>query len=341
MAVEHFLREVWSTKIQMGLELEANLVSHCTKEYEGEAKYAETVRILAVGEPTIDGYHGTVDYEDMDDEKQNLDIDIREFFSFKVDDVDKSQSMPGLDTAYQKRAVKRLAQRREIYVGRLVAGKLLNTADEAKATYSKTTDTALIPYKDYYTKGADNKYKRVKKPVLADIGNYYEITAGNFKEGAENVTTATAKTQAAVKTAIDEALTNLRLRNNSEGGYLEIDPVTYNTFKNNLVELSTNNPEMIRKGVVGMYDSYTVTRTNAICRDKTKVYCFAHSGTAIAFVGQINEVEALRLESTFGDGIRGLDTYGMKIIAQEELERIDIPVGTTSSSTTQTTSPTQ
>lgn len=324
MAVQHFLREVWSAKIQMGLDLEANLVSHCTREYEGDAKYAETVRILAVGEPTIDGYHGTVTYEDMDDEKQNLDIDIREFFSFKVDDVDKSQSMPGLDSAYQKRAVKRLAQRREVYVGRLVAGKLLNTADEKTATYAKTADTALIPYKDYYTKDG-NVYKRVKKPVLADVGDYYEITAGNFKEGAANVTTATGKTQANIKDAIDDALTNLRLRNNSEGGYLEIDPVTYNKFKNNLVELSTNNPELIRKGVVGMYDSYTVTRTNAICRDGSYYYCFAHSGQAIAFVGQINEVEALRLQDTFGDGIRGLDTYGMKIIAQEELEGIKIP----------------
>ena len=37
----------------------------------------------------IDGYAGTVTYEDMDDEKQYLPIDIREFFSFKVDDVDK------------------------------------------------------------------------------------------------------------------------------------------------------------------------------------------------------------------------------------------------------------
>lgn len=324
MSVKHFLQEKWSAKIQMGLELESQLVSHCTRKYEGDCKYANTVRILAVGEPTIDAYHGTVSYEDMDDEKQNLDIDIREFFSFKVDDVDKSQSMPGLDSAYQKRAVKRLAQRREVYVGRLVAGKLLSTENEAKATYAKTSDTAIIPYKDYYI--SDNsKYKRVKKPDVKDISNYYEITTGTFKEGAKNVTTATAKTQAGIKTAIDTALTNMRLRNNSEGGYLEVDPVVYSLFKNNLIELSTNNPELIRKGVVGMYDGYTVTRTNAICRDKSKIYCFAHSGEAIAFVGQINEVEALRLESTFGDGIRGLDTYGMKIIAQEELERIDVP----------------
>lgn len=324
MAVQHFLREVWAEKIQKGLDLKAQLVAHCTREYEGDAKYAETVRILGVGEPMIDGYHGTVTYEDMDDEKQYLPIDIREFFSFKVDDVDKSQSKPGLDTAYQEKAVKRLAQRREIYVGRLVAGKLLNTANEVTATKAKTSDTALIPYKDYYTLN-NGTYKRVKKPVLADIGNYYEITTGTFKTGAANVTTATAKTQAAIKTAIDTALTNLRLRNSEEGGYLEIDPVTYNAFKNNLVELSTNNPELIRKGVVGMYDDYLVTRSNAIYRD-SYFWCFAHSGKAIAFAGQINEVEALRLENTFGDGIRGLDTYGMSIIAQDEIEAIKIPV---------------
>lgn len=328
MAVTHFLREVWSAKIQQGLELNAQLVAHCTRKYEGDCKYAETVRILGVGEPLIDGYHGTVTYEDMDDTKQYLPIDIREFFSFKVDDVDKSQSMPGLDSEYQKKAVRRLAQRREIYVGRLVAGKLLNTANEKLATYTSTSDTELIPYKDYYTReGTEGNYtyKRVKKPVVANIATYYEITAGTFKTGASNVTTATAVTQAAIKSAIDKALTNLRLRNNEEGGYLEIDPVTYNLFKNNLIELSTNNPELIRKGVVGMYDNYTVTRSNAVCRDGSYIWCFAHSGTAIAFAGQINEVEALRLENTFGDGIRGLDTYGMSIIAQDELEAIKVP----------------
>ena len=46
---------------------------------------------------------------------------------------------------------------------------------------------------------------------------------------------------------------------------------------------------------------------------------------AIAFAGQINEVEAMRLEGAFADGIRGLDTYGMDIIAQDELQVVKIP----------------
>lgn len=325
MSVQHFQREIWSKKIQDALELEGRLVRHTNRAYEGDAEYAKTVRILGVGDPKVDAYRGVVTYEQMDDKKQNLDIDFQEYFAFVVDDVDKAQSMPGLPEKYQEKAVKRLNQRREINVGRLVAGKAINTANEATATYAKTSDTAIIPYKDYFV--SDNgTYKRVKSPVIADVGNYYEITSGTFKPGATNVTTASGKTQANIKTAIDTALTNLRIRNNEDGGYLEIDPVTYMNFKNNLVELSTNNPEMIRRGVVGMYDDYEVTRTNAIYNDGSYHWAFAHSGKAIAFVGQINKVEAMRLEGTFGDGIRGLDTYGMSIIAQDELEAIKIPV---------------
>ncbi len=326
MSVQYFQQEIWSKKIQDALELEGRLVRHCTRDYEGDAQYAKTVRILGIGDPKVDAYNGTVTYEDMDDIKQNLDIDIQEYFSFKVDDIDKAQSMPGLPEKYQAKAVKRLNQRREINVGRLVAGKCVNTANEIAGTYAATQDAAIIPYKDYYTK-TGNVYNRVKKPVLADIANYYELTTGTtFKAGASNVTTSSGKTQANIKTAIDTGLTNLRIRNNEDGGFLEIDPTTYMTFKNNLVELSTNNPEMIRRGVVGMYDDYEVTRTNAICNDGSYRWCFAHSGKAIAFVGQINKVEALRLENTFGDGIRGLDTFGLKIIAQDELEAIKIPV---------------
>lgn len=325
MSVQYFQREVWITKIQEDVELQGRLVRHTNRAYEGDAEYAKTVRILGVGDPVIDKYTGTVVYKPMDDKKQNLDIDIQEYFAHVVDDIDKAQSMPGLPEAFRKKSVNRLAQRRDIVIGRLVAGKALSTANEQTATYAKTADVAIIPYKDYYTL-ANGVYSRVMKPVIADVGNYYEITSATYKQGATNVTTASGKTQANIKTAIDTALTNLRIRNVEDGGYLEIDPTTYMLFKNNLVELSTNNPEMIRRGVVGMYDDFEVTRTNAIHNDGSYHWCFAHTGDAIAFVGQINKVEAMRLEGTFGDGIRGLDTYGTKIISQDEIEAIKIPV---------------
>ncbi len=329
MSVQNFLREVWSKNIQDELELKGQLTNHCTREYEGDCEYAKTVRILGVGDPTVNSYTGTVEYEELSDKKQNLDIDIQEYFAFVVDDIDKAQSQPGLPEKYQEKSSKRLSQRRELNVGRLIAGKCLSTEEEEKATKAITTDKAIVLYKDYYVqevKDGKTKYKRVAKPDVKNIANYYEITTANYKEGAVNITNASSKTKSEVKKAIDSALVNLRLRNNEEGGFLEIDPASYGLFKDELIEMDTNNSEMIRRGAVGMYDNYVVTRTNALYRDKTHVWCYAHSGKAIAFVAQINKVEALRLEGTFGDGIRGLDTYGMKIIAQDELEAIKIPI---------------
>lgn len=323
MSVQFFQREIWSKSIQDDLEMKVKLINNCTRTYEGDCEYAKTVRILGVGDPTISGYQGYVGYEEMTDSDQLLNIDFSEYFSFAVNDIDKAQSMPGLPEKYQAKAVRGLAQRRDINIGRLVAGKCITTKSEGVATYAKTADTAIANNKDYFIL-ENGKYKRVAKPVIADKANYYEITSGTYETGATNITTASAKTQAGIKTAIDDAIVNLRTRNLDEG-VIEIDPRTYSTFKNNLIEISTNNPELIRRGVVGMYDNFEVIMSNAIYKDADYTWCIARSKEAIAFAGQINEVESLRLQDKFSDGIRGLDTYGMKIIAQDELEVIKIP----------------
>lgn len=284
MAVTKFIQTIWSKKIQDDLEEKCKLVKDCTKEYEGDCKYANTVKILGVGEPTVAGYTGQdITIEEMSDKDQLLTIDVQNYFAFMVNDVDKAQSVPGLPEKFQQKAMNRLALKREKFIGALVAGKAQSTVDEV---------------------------------------------AGNekYKEGATNITEATGKTQAAIKTALTDAIVSLRERNFDDGGVIEIDPRTYATFKDSLVELKTNNDELIKRGVVGMFDNYEVKSTNNVYRDATHVYCIVRSKNAIAFVGQINEVEAGRMERRFSDYIRGLDTFGAKIIAQNELQVVKIPV---------------
>lgn len=147
-----------------------------------------------------------------------------------------------------------------------------------------------------------------------------------YKEGATNIITATAKTQAAIKSAIDEAIVKLRENDMYGDGAIEITPAVHNVFKNNLIELNTNNPELIKTGAVGKYDTFDVSMSNGIYKDTTHAYCIVRSRNAIAFVGQINEVEAGRHQDYFADYIRGLDTFGAKIIAQKELVVVKIPV---------------
>lgn len=47
--------------------------------------------------------------------------------------------------------------------------------EEVEATYAKTTDTAPVSGKTYYTKSG-NKYTAVASPAEADMANYYELT---------------------------------------------------------------------------------------------------------------------------------------------------------------------
>ncbi len=285
MAVTHFIQTVWSKKIQDDLFEKCKLVQDCTREYEGDCKYAQTVKILAVGDPIIHNYTGKnpINYDEMTDDSQDLVIDVQKAFHFRVNDVDKAQSVPGLPEKYQQKAMKALALAREKFIGALVAGKAQSTADE-------------------------------------------EAKNSTYKPGAVTVITAESNEQADIKVAIDEAIITLREKNFDDSGIVEIDPRTYKTFKDELIELKTANDELIRRGVVGQYDGYDVKSTNNVYRDASHVYCIVRSNKAVAFAGQINEVEAGRMESYFSDYVRGLDTYGARIIAQDEIVCVKIPL---------------
>lgn len=285
MAVTHFIQTIWSKKIQDDLEEKCKLVQDCTRDYEGDCQYANTVRILAVGDPVIHNYTGKnpINYDEMTDDSQDLVIDVQKAFHFRVNDVDKAQSVPGLPEKYQQKAMRGLALAREKFIGALVAGKALSTADEEDG---KTT----------------------------------------YKPGATTVITAESNAQADIKAAIDEAIITLREKNFDDAGIVEIDPRTYKTFKDELIEIKTANDELIKRGVVGQYDSYDVKSTNNVYRDASYVYCIVRSDKAVAFAGQINEVEADRMQDYFSDYVRGLDTYGAKIIAQDEIVCVKIPL---------------
>ena len=267
MAVTNFIQQIWSRDIQKDLELKCKLVDHCLRNYEGDCKYARSVKILGVGEPTISAYSGDtpLTYEKMSDRGQDLVIDQQYSFSFLVDDIETAQSVPGLREEYQRKAVHGLAVKRDSYVATLI-------------------------------------------------------------KGATNVTTATALTQEAVKEAIDTAIVKLRERNFDEDGVIEITPAVYNVFKNCLITLSTDNPEYIKKGKVGVYDGFDVIMSNNMAKDGTHAYCDIRGTKAIAFAGQINEVEAMRSEQHFADLVRGLDTFGAKVIDEARIQVVKVPL---------------
>lgn len=260
MAVTNFIQNIWSKKIQDDLEKKCKLVDNCLRDYEGDCQYAQSVKILGVGEPTVAKYDSTtdIDIEEMNDKGQLLTIDQANYFAFFVDDVNKAQSVPGLKEEYQRKAVHALAVKRDSYVAELI---------------SQATNVTEV-----------------------------ELTDEGVKKG------------------VDEGIVALRERDFDEEGVLEITPKFYNLFKNYLITLSTDNPEYIKKGKVGVYDDFDVIMSNNMKNDGSYVYCDLRGKKAIAFAGQINEVEALRAEKRFKDIIRGLDTFGAKVIDEARIQ---------------------
>ena len=171
--------------------------------------------------------------------------------------------------------------------------------------------------------GLKEEYQRKAVHGLAVKRDTY---VANLIKGATNVTEATDLTEAAIVDAIDDAIVALRERNFDEEGVIEITPKVYNLFKKQLITLSTNNPEYIKKGIVGVYDDFNVIMSNNMAKDAGHAYCAVRGKKAIAFAGQINEVEALRSEKRFKDIIRGLDTFGAKVIDEDRIQVVKVPL---------------
>ena len=172
--------------------------------------------------------------------------------------------------------------------------------------------------------GLKEKYQEKAVHGLAVARDSY--IASLIKGVTGNVTTAESSGEADVKAAIDKAIVALRERNFDEEGVIEITPAVYNVFKNQLITLSTSNPEYIKKGIVGVYDDFNVIMSNNMAKDSSHAYCCVRGKKAIAFAGQINEVEALRSEKRFKDIIRGLDTYGAKVIDEARIQVLKVPI---------------
>lgn len=100
---------------------------------------------------------------------------------------------------------------------------------------------------------------------------------------------------------------------------IEVTPWFYNKFKSKLTEIYTNNIELIKKGVIGMYNGALVKMSNNLYNDSTDDYIMVRTKKAIAFAGGISEVNAYRPEKQFSDAVKVLDTFGAKIVRPKEL----------------------
>jgi hypothetical protein len=113
----------------------------------------------------------------------------------------------------------------------------------------------------------------------------------------------------------------------SDEFYLELAPTVFTMYREALTELSTNNPEMLKRGAVGKINNAYVCIENLLPTGKASAqsatddvhYNILRTSKAIAFAEQINKVEAYRPQDAFSDAIKGLYTFGALITRPEQI----------------------
>lgn len=109
--------------------------------------------------------------------------------------------------------------------------------------------------------------------------------------------------------------------------YLELGPHVFKFYRPALTELSTNNPEIIKRGAVGKVNNAFVCIENLLPTGKSSgsqatddvLYNILRTDKAIDYVEQIDKLEAYRPQDAFSDALKGLLVFGALITRPEQL----------------------
>lgn len=106
----------------------------------------------------------------------------------------------------------------------------------------------------------------------------------------------------------------------SDTFYLEVAPKVFSLYRQALTELSTNNPEILKKGAVGKLNNAYVCIENCLPTGTNgEFYNILRTNKAVAFAEQIDKVEHYRPEDAFTDAVKGLYVFGATIVRPNEI----------------------
>ena len=102
-----------------------------------------------------------------------------------------------------------------------------------------------------------------------------------------------------------------------DGRYMIISPAAASLLKQSELRqayLTGDNVSPLRNGFIGTVDRFNMyVSNNLVTASGVTSGLYGHP-KAIAYASQMTNTESVRLESSFGDGVRGLAVYGYKVI---------------------------
>ena len=274
-----FNSQVWSRLLIRNLDKVNVMLPLVNMDYEGEIKnLGDTVQVRTLGSVTVGSYTkgSTISYQDLTPTKEAMTIADAQYFAFKVDDVDLAQNDIKAIDAYTKRAA--VAMNDEI------EEKLLS---------------------NYAAAHASNRITGASSAALT-------LTSSNLYGYVVDARTALSKQNVP-----------------TQDRWLVIDPDTTSLFlkdTTNFIRATDLSDAVIRQGnlsgvveqpgFVGRIAGFNVFESNNVPSASGAKYLQYGDAMAIAYAAQIKEVEAMRLQTTFANAVRGLLLHDTKVFAE-------------------------
>lgn len=294
MSVLAFKPEIWSKVILAALQ--KNLVfggpGVVNNDYEGEISGpGNVVHITQFGDPSITAYtpNSTITYQTLNDAGLDLNIDQSYSFSFAVDDVDRRQAAGDMQSYLEERASYKLADNADQYIAGLYTGVATNNiVPDSGGASSLLSGHYLTPLVYSSTHPADF-YQLVLLPLKVRLSQANIPMQGRYVIVPPWAEALLEQTQAFI------AITDMR----------------------------GEPSQVFSSGMIGRaagFDVYVSNNSVEFDTSSTGTWAvMAGHPMALTYAEQIVQVEALRLQTTFADGVRGLHVFGAKLVRPDAL----------------------
>lgn len=204
----------------------------------------------------------------------------------------------------------------------LTTSKVELLIDKAKY-YSFLGDDILKAQSDIdlVTKATDDAAEGMRVAVETDV-------LAGVVTGATTIQSQASITASNVLTSILSMSTALDTLNiPEEGRFIVLSPEFISLLKQSELRqayLTGDDTSPLRNGKMGIVDRFTVYQSNMLYTpgsgsDSGYTHVLAGHPKAISFASQFTNTETNRMESTFGDQIRGLKIYGSKVVVPDAL----------------------
>lgn len=165
----------------------------------------------------------------------------------------------------------------------------------------------------------------------ASEGMRIAVETDVLSSAVTGATTIGAQTTITSSNILEEILTLSKtldeLNIPEEGRFIVLSPEFISMLKQSELRqayLTGDATSPLRNGLVGMVDRFKVFQSNMVYTpaaggDAGYTHVLAGHPKALSFASQFTNTETVRMESTFGDQVRGLKVYGSKVIVPNAL----------------------